>query len=513
MGLVPPISAINSWEGYKYQGNIALFVVLSHINNILLEGNSLEGYEIQIEGVEDFALLKDGNYNSLHQVKLGEINLDNNDKFVFIAEIIQNKAEKGYFHVKSSKSIPNDFLNKACSEILKLSSEFQKPIVSKADLSASDNSEDYIVLEFVTSNKKKGTKYSIIKHNIDGKSDRNSVENAIKNIKKELKQYLKIIKRRKHEFLNINPNKGEDKCFIEEYPIKFDNIKVVKENGVQIIKEIVMHKHPHWTFADNKYCTFLYEQGIRLIEQYVTDFFIQKNKNGKCLITYKSFYEVIVMDYYSNFGENKEFKYYYMIQQIENGFIDFRNNICNKTNCEQCINAKTCNLWKQIKEMLSMDIEKKHNVIFNLLLQEPTVDINNLPRNETIHIQFLEMLKDLSALTLNEKNIISALLNKEFYWLSLDESRRNETLRKKIQKGIRESHDKSFLYECDTLITGFLNDDNFKIDGSNVNVLENEQLKEIKNIVSNNINDEKANCNKPKIIRLINTENAKKELL
>ena len=155
MGLVPPISAINSWEGYKYQGNIALFVVLSHINNILLEGNSLEGYEIQIEGVEDFALLKDGNYNSLHQVKLGEINLDNNDKFAFIAEIIQNKAEKGYFHVKSNKSIPNDFLKKACSEILKLSSEFQKPIVSKTDLSASDNSEDYIVLEFVTLNKKK----------------------------------------------------------------------------------------------------------------------------------------------------------------------------------------------------------------------------------------------------------------------------------------------------------------------------------------------------------------------
>lgn len=123
------------------------------------------------------------------------------------------------------------------------------------------------------------------------------------------------------------------------------------------------------------------------------------------------------------------------------------------------------------------------------------------------------MLKDLSALSLNEKNIISALLNKEFYWLSLDESRRKETLREKIQKGIRENPDKSFLYECDTLITGWLNNDNFKIDGSNVNILEKEQLEEIRNIVSTNIDDEKANCNKPKIIRLVNTEQVKEELL
>ena len=123
------------------------------------------------------------------------------------------------------------------------------------------------------------------------------------------------------------------------------------------------------------------------------------------------------------------------------------------------------------------------------------------------------MLKDLSTLTLNEKNIISASLNKEFYWLSLDESRRKETLREKIQKGIRENPDKSFLYECGTLITGCLNNESFKIDGSNVNILEKEQLEEIRDIISNNIDDEKANCNKPQIIRLVNTEQAKEELL
>ena len=146
-------------------------------------------------------------------------------------------------------------------------------------------------------------------------------------------------------------------------------------------------------------------------------------------------------------------------------------------------------------------------------MQEPTESINNLPSDETIETQLVELLKDLSTLTLNEKNIITASLNKKFYWLSLDDSRKKEKLREKIQKGIRENPDKSFLYECNTLITGRINDETFKIDGSNVNILEREQLEEIRDIVSNNIEDEKADCNKPKIIRLVNTEQAKEELL
>lgn len=108
MGLIAPISAINSWEGYKYQGNIVLYVTLSHIKKILSKLESLDGYEVQIEGKEDFALLKDEQYKSLHQVKLGTVSLDDNDKFAFIAEIIQNGAELGYFHINSGKSIPND---------------------------------------------------------------------------------------------------------------------------------------------------------------------------------------------------------------------------------------------------------------------------------------------------------------------------------------------------------------------------------------------------------------------
>lgn len=512
MSLIEPISAINSWEGYKYQGNVALYVTLARIKDILFNQEVLGGYEVQIEGEEDFALLKDGEYKSLHQVKLGTVDLNDNDKFAFIAEIIQNGADLGYFHVNRRKSIPTDFLDNACLIISNLMVEFQKKVVSKADLTDADNPDDFIVLESVTLNHEKATKYSIIKHVTRGKKDRTSVENAIVRISNELQQHADEIENKKSVFLSSHPDEIQDKSFVEEWPLKFDNVKEVKEQGVQIIKDIIMSEQPGWTFADDCYCSFLYDQGIRLIEQYVTDFFVQRNKNGKCLISFDEFYELIFHDYYHDYDGNLEFKYYLVLKKIDDVFVRFREDTCNQNDCEQCGNAETCNLLKQLKELSSKEIEEKHSLIFNLLLQEPTVSINNLPGDETIKIQLIELLKDLSALTLNEKNVISASLNKEFYWLSLDESRRKETLREKIQKGIRENPDKSFLYECDALITSFLNNESFKLDGSNVNILEKEQLEEIRNIVATNINDEKANCNKPKIIRLVDAEQAKGEL-
>lgn len=60
MALIATINAIYSWEGYKYQGNVALYVTLTSIKNILLSHGSLDGFEVQIEGAEDFSLLQNG---------------------------------------------------------------------------------------------------------------------------------------------------------------------------------------------------------------------------------------------------------------------------------------------------------------------------------------------------------------------------------------------------------------------------------------------------------------------
>lgn len=109
MKIIQPISALIPWESYDYQGHIALYVTLKKIYELLNNSETLTGYELQIEGEEDFSLLKDSMYISLHQVKAGTVDLKNKDKFTFIIELLENDKADGFFHINSSEKIPKDF--------------------------------------------------------------------------------------------------------------------------------------------------------------------------------------------------------------------------------------------------------------------------------------------------------------------------------------------------------------------------------------------------------------------
>lgn len=87
MMLIEPVNAISSWESYEYQGHIALYIALKNIYDLLQRGMSISGYDLQIEGEEDFSIRKNDKYISIHQVKAGAINLESNDKFSFIIGI------------------------------------------------------------------------------------------------------------------------------------------------------------------------------------------------------------------------------------------------------------------------------------------------------------------------------------------------------------------------------------------------------------------------------------------
>ena len=87
MMLIEPVNAISSWESYEYQGHIALYIALKNIYDLLQRGMSISGYDLQIEGEEDFSIRENNKYISIHQVKAGALNLDPNDKFSFIIGI------------------------------------------------------------------------------------------------------------------------------------------------------------------------------------------------------------------------------------------------------------------------------------------------------------------------------------------------------------------------------------------------------------------------------------------
>ena len=60
-----------------------------------------------------------------------QFSLDENDKFSFVIEILQNSAKYGYFHIVNGKSIPKDFVQSTLKYIETLFFELDKSLVMK----------------------------------------------------------------------------------------------------------------------------------------------------------------------------------------------------------------------------------------------------------------------------------------------------------------------------------------------------------------------------------------------
>ncbi|OZQ60555.1 hypothetical protein CA600_27885 [Paenibacillus sp. VTT E-133280] len=65
--LIPYHSAIPSWSGYQYQGKVALNVVLDYI--LRIEREEYSKYLLELEWYEDFCIIREDEYVSIHQVK------------------------------------------------------------------------------------------------------------------------------------------------------------------------------------------------------------------------------------------------------------------------------------------------------------------------------------------------------------------------------------------------------------------------------------------------------------
>ncbi|MFU8691958.1 ABC-three component system protein [Rossellomorea sp. FS2] len=62
-------SAASSWNGYTYQGKVAVYTMLCLINQIGTSDQDVNNYTLEIEWFEDFCIKCKGEYYSIHQVK------------------------------------------------------------------------------------------------------------------------------------------------------------------------------------------------------------------------------------------------------------------------------------------------------------------------------------------------------------------------------------------------------------------------------------------------------------
>lgn len=104
-----PHSAISTWSGFVYQGKVALYHCLKLIN----EGDS--EFELQLDSTDDFAIYKNGNLISAHQVKakIGDYRSNYKEALKKSAslELDRISGTKRYFHISQPINDHSDYID------------------------------------------------------------------------------------------------------------------------------------------------------------------------------------------------------------------------------------------------------------------------------------------------------------------------------------------------------------------------------------------------------------------
>lgn len=516
MILIEPINAITSWENYEYQGHIALYIALKKIYDLLQKGISISGYDLQIEGEEDFSIRKKDKYISIHQVKAGAVNLESNDKFSFIIGILQNKADYGYFHVSKRKKIPSDFVSTTLTYIDTLQKKLGKKVILKKDISTMDKEDDYIVLDNVSGNHKKADVYSIIKFVSGNSKDIRKIEETVSKIDSALETYKAIIEQTIETFKKDNPSSPADEAYLCVYQEKYDNTKEIRLSAYDIILNILKIQCPHYTFVDVDYAAWVYDNLFLYMKERITDFYIEKNRSGKCILTFDEIAEKITVNYHEKI-DTIAYQYFQVLRSIRDAYAEYPSeswNNCSESNCRDCADSDVCNLFKQIGILNGKVEADKNQIIHNLLLRTPQVGKNNnLPQDSLVSHLFLNLLDEIKTLGLRKNNAYETIKDgNKTYRLTLDSSYDIDEFQKNLRKELEKEADKSLLYECDVLITDRLCEETLFFNGADVNVLTGNELSEISGITSSTVEKMKKDCNRPKVIRLVDRKTALGEL-
>lgn len=516
MLLIEPISAITSWEDYEYQGHIALYMTLKKIFDLLQSGKSISGYNLQIEGEEDFSIREDDKYITLHQVKAGAIKLEPNDKFSFIIGILQNKAEYGWFHISNGKKIPIDFVSTTLDYINMLKKQLNKKVIERKEIPATDKEDNYIVLDKVAGNHKKADVYSIIKYASKNSKDIDKIKSTVSDINNALDTYKSIMEKRIQIFKKDNPSLNDDEAFVCAHKEKYDNAKEIRRKAYGVIVEILRMERPNYIFVDVDYAALVYDQLMLYMKKRITDFYIEKNKNGKCILTFDEIVEQIVVDYHEKI-DTVAYQYFQVLRSIYDAYAEYPSetwNNCTVSNCIDCQDSSVCNLFKQISILHNKSEDDINQIIHNLILKTPQVGkSNNLPQDSLVSHLFLNLLDEIKTLGLEKSNVYEAIKDGiKKYRLTLDSSYSTNEFQQNLQTALKKEADRSVLYECDVLITDRLREEALFYNGSDVHVLTEKELNEINGITSSTVEKIKKDCIRPKIIRLIDKNIALGEL-
>ena len=226
--------------------------------------------------------------------------------------------------------------------------------------------------------------------------------------------------------------------------------------------------------------------------------------------------EQIIVDYHEKI-DTVTYQYFQVLRSIRDAYAEYPNetwNHCTESNCKDCNSSTACNLFKQISILNEKTEIDKNQIIHNLILKTPVLGKNNnLPQDSLVSHLFLNLLDEIKTLGLEANNAYQTVKDgNKTYRLTLDSSYDINEFQKNLRKELEKESDRSLLYECDVLITDRLSEESLFFNGGDISVLTENELKEISGMTSSTIEKMKKDCNRPKVIRLIDKNKALGEL-
>ncbi len=520
--IISPFSAIPSWEGFEYQGHIALYITVSSIWDLVRSGNinSINSYILSIEGAEDFSIIKDNCYLSMHQVKEGNFTIESNDMFSFIISLLQYNATKGYYHINPSVKLPVGFIETTLNTIDNLFIEFEKEVITKEEFAAivtmketkkkkkiPKNSSEYkslaskyILINKITYNTEKGSHYKILNYVCKGNKSKTNVKDCISQVKMELSTYKSKLAGK------------SDFDYFEEFNDKFIDSNSVIKSTCSIIGEMLKVVNPGGQiYYNDLYFRFVYDQMLLKMKESIRLANTKQDKNS-CIIAFKTMYEIIIFNHKEN-SNTVEYQYYELFKLIIDEFNNYpntRRSLCSSENCNSCSDNNSCNLYSQIRLIECLDYEKIKDLLYKLLLRTPK---NNIPQSQLIRNLLFVLIKKIDTLKYFNNNVFLAEKSDKFYRLTLDENEYFDDFLEQIQKESEIFNvDKFLIYESDVLITDRLNENKFRYNQIGFNVIGENEFKDISEISTDSFERQKINFTKSKIMRIISKDKAEEEL-
>lgn len=249
--------------------------------------------------------------------------------------------------------------------------------------------------------------YSLIKYVSKNSKDIAKIQSVIIEIDNALDTYKTIIEKKIDKLKKDNPLLCDDEAFLCSYDEKYDNVKEIRLKAYEVIFEILTIKCLEYTFVDVDYAALVYDQLLLYMKNRITYFYIEKNKIGKCILTFSEMVEQIIVDYHEKI-DTVAYQYFQVLRSIRDAYAEYPNepwNHCTESNCKDCNSSDACNLFKQISILNEKTEIDKNQIIHNLILKIPVVGKNNnLPQDSMVSHLFLNLLDEIKTLGLERNN-------------------------------------------------------------------------------------------------------------